>query len=73
MERSKIDERCILKEHQLGRQIRVLISMGGLFYAGTLSAIQPNDIYAVKLDGERGNRSHIMSKEEVLNDAVSTN
>lgn len=71
-EKRKIDARCILKPHQLDQdKLRVLTSMGGLFYAGCLSAIQAPDIYAVTLDGERGNRPHIMSREEILRDAVS--
>jgi hypothetical protein len=45
--------------------------MGGLFYAGNLSAITPPDIYAITLDGERGNRPHILSREEIIRDAVS--
>ncbi|XP_063695755.1 protein winged eye isoform X2 [Culicoides brevitarsis] len=70
-EKRKIDARCILKPHQLDQdKLRVLTSMGGLFYAGCLSAIQAPDIYAVTLDGERGNRPHIMSREEILRDAI---
>lgn len=52
-------------------QLRVLTAMGGLFYAGRLSAIQAPDVYAITLDGERGNRPHIHSREEILRDAVS--
>lgn len=44
--------------------------MGGLFYAGRLSAVQAPDVYAITLDGERGNRPHIHSREEILRDAV---
>lgn len=71
-EKRKIDARCILKPHQLDQdKLRVLTSMGGLFYAGCLSAIEAPDLYGVTLDGERGNRPHVMSREEVLQDAVS--
>lgn len=52
-------------------KLRVLTAMGGLFYAGQLTAIQPPDVYAITLDGERGNRPHIMSREEILQNAVS--
>lgn len=45
--------------------------MGGLFYAGRLSAVQAPDVYAITLDGERGNRPHIHSREEILRDAVN--
>ncbi|XP_055605343.1 protein winged eye-like isoform X3 [Uranotaenia lowii] len=70
-EKKKIDQRCTLSnEHLNTDKTRVLTAMGGLFYAGCLSAVQPPDIYAVTLDGERGNRPHIMSREEVLRDAI---
>lgn len=70
-----IDEKCALTAEHLDNlvnkpQQRVLTAMGGLFYAGSLNAVQPPDVYAVKLDGERGNRPHILSREEILRDAV---
>ena len=52
-------------------QLRVLTAMGGLFYAGRLSAVRAPDVYAITLDGERGNRPHIHSREEILRDAVN--
>lgn len=72
----RISNRCTLTDQHLdalvdGKKIRVLTAMGGLFYAGCLNAVQPPDVYAVTLDGERGNRPHIMSREEILRDAVS--
>lgn len=72
----RITNRCTLTEEHLdtlvdGKKMRVLTAMGGLFYAGCLNAVQPPDVYAVTLDGERGNRPHIMSREEILRDAVS--
>lgn len=74
--KKKIDARCTLTGDQLDNlsftsKPRVLTAMGGLFYAGCLSALQPPDVYSVTLDGERGNRPHIMSREEILRDAVS--
>ncbi|XP_058446655.1 protein winged eye isoform X3 [Malaya genurostris] len=70
-EKKRIDQKCLLNSDHLGKErTRVLTAMGGLFYAGCLSAVQPPDIYAVTLDGERGNRPHIMSREEVLRDAI---
>ncbi|XP_055548947.1 protein winged eye isoform X3 [Wyeomyia smithii] len=70
-EKKRIDQKCLLTSEHLGKEkTRVLTAMGGLFYAGCLSAVQPPDIYAVTLDGERGNRPHIMSREEVLRDAI---
>lgn len=73
--KKRIDSRCTLTGEQLDNlsstsKPRVLTAMGGLFYAGCLSAVQPPDVYSVTLDGERGNRPHIMSREEILRDAV---
>lgn len=71
--KKKIDGLCTLTvEHLEQEKTRVITAMGGLFYAGCLSAVQAPDIYSVTLDGERGNRPHIMSREEILRDAVST-
>lgn len=73
-EKKKLDARCVLTLESLEKdKVRVLTAMGGLFYAGCLSAITPPDVYAITLDGERGNRPHIMSREEILRDAVSFN
>jgi len=66
-----IVNRCKLTSAHLAiDQLRVLMAIGGLFYAGRLSAVQAPDVYAITLDGERGNRSHIHSREEILKDAV---
>lgn len=66
------DLRCILTaEHLETDKLRVLTAMGGLFYAGQLNAVEPPDVYSITLDGERGNKPHIMSREEILRDAVS--
>jgi len=66
-----IVNRCKLTSAHLAiDQLRVLMAMGGLFYAGRLSAVQAPDVYAITLDGERGNRPHIHSREEILKDAV---
>lgn len=68
----KEDSKCILTDsHLLQDKLRVLTAMGGLFYAGQLTAVSAPDLYAITLDGERGNRPHIMSREEILRDAVS--
>ncbi|XP_060522876.1 protein winged eye isoform X2 [Cylas formicarius] len=62
---------CTLTEDRLGvDKLRVLTAMGGLFYAGHLNAVEPPDVYSITLDGERGNRPHIMSREEILRDAI---
>lgn len=66
------DIRCILTAELLEvDKLRVLTAMGGLFYAGQLNALEPPDVYSITLDGERGNKPHIMSREEILRDAVS--
>ncbi|CAH0564851.1 unnamed protein product [Brassicogethes aeneus] len=65
------DSRCTLTSELLEvDKLRVLTAMGGLFYAGCLNALEPPDIYSITLDGERGNRPHIMSREEILRDAI---
>lgn len=74
--KKRIDARCTLTGELLDSlsstsKQRVLTAMGGLFYAGSLTPVQPPDVYSVTLDGERGNRPHIMSREEILRDAVS--
>lgn len=71
-EKKKIDNRCMLTlDHLKQEKTRVLTAQGGLFYAGTMNPVEPPDIYAITLDGERGNRPHIMTQEEILKDAVS--
>lgn len=71
-EKTEIVNKCKLTSAHLGiDQLRVLTAMGGLFYAGRLSAVQAPDVYAITLDGERGNRPHIHSREEILRDAVN--
>lgn len=68
-----VDTRCCLTaEHLEVGNLRVLTAMGGLFYAGHLNAVEPPDVYSIILDGERGNRAHILSREEILRDTVST-
>ncbi|KAL1426986.1 hypothetical protein MTO96_003281 [Rhipicephalus appendiculatus] len=41
-----------------------------LFYTGYINEIQAPDVYGITLDGERGNRPHIFSREEILKAAV---
>lgn len=71
-DKKKIDLRCVLTlEHLKQDKVRVLTAQGGLFYAGNTVAITAPDIYAITLDGERRNQQHIMSREDLLKDAVS--
>lgn len=46
--------------------------MDDLFYAGHINAIRAPDVYGITIDRERGNRPHIYSREEILQEAVST-
>ncbi|XP_032522082.2 protein winged eye isoform X1 [Danaus plexippus] len=62
--------KCTLTEEKIDTSPRVLTARGGLFYAGKLSAVQAPDVYAITLDGERGNKPHILSREETLRDAI---
>ena len=65
--------KCVLTREQLEMtQLRVLTVMGGLFYAGHLNPVRPPDVYSITLDGERGNKPHILSREDILKDAVSS-
>lgn len=73
---SEPKHKCFLTDETLdalteGKKQRVLTAMGGLFYAGCLTAIRPPDLYGVTLDGERGNKAHIMSREDILRDVVN--
>lgn len=71
-EKTEVVNKCKLTSAHLAiEQLRVLTAMGGLFYAGRLNAVQAPDVYAITLDGERGNRPHIHSREEILRDAVN--
>ncbi|XP_044760719.1 protein winged eye isoform X2 [Coccinella septempunctata] len=70
-EQVEVPHVCTLTSAHLETEnLRVLTAMGGLFYAGRLHAVQPPDVYSITLDGERGNRPHIMSREEILRDAI---
>ena len=62
---------CVIQESDLTEGLRVLIKLEGHFYPGQIQAISPPDIYGVLVDRERGNKPHIFSREEVLQDAVS--
>lgn len=61
----------LTSEHLYREETRVLTDMGGLFYAGVMKPLRPPDVYAITLDGERGNKSHVMSREDILKDTVS--
>ncbi|CAG0895995.1 unnamed protein product [Darwinula stevensoni] len=63
-------QKCVLGEEELMDGQRVLILHEGRFHPGRLSAIQPPDVYGVTIDGERGNRPHIYSREEILQKAI---
>ena len=49
---------------------RVLLLQDAVLHPGRLSVILAPDIYGVKVDRERGNRPHILSREELLIRAV---
>ncbi|XP_023164580.2 protein winged eye isoform X2 [Drosophila hydei] len=57
-------------DHLYRDETRVLTDMGGLFYAGVMKPLRPPDVYAITLDGERGNKSHVMSREDILKDTI---
>lgn len=71
-ERQRLDSRVkINSEHLKQAKTRVLMAQGGLFYAGSLTPVEQNEVYAITLDGERGNRPHIMPRDEIFKQAVS--
>ncbi|XP_064604503.1 uncharacterized protein LOC135469813 isoform X2 [Liolophura sinensis] len=61
---------CVLDKDDLVDGLRVLLLMDGLFHEGAVKAIRPPDVYGVLIDGERGNRPHIYSQEEILKEAI---
>merc|ERR1712107_440447 len=61
---------CVLTVSHLEDGLRVLLRLGGHFYTSRLTEISPPDIYGVVVDKERGNKPHILSREEVLERAV---
>ena len=61
---------CVIKKEELADGLRVLIPIEGLFYAGYVHAIQPPDVYGVIIDGQRGNRPHVFSQEQILQEAI---
>ena len=63
-------ETCLIKENDLVDGLRVLVKLEGHFHPGKIQAISPPDIYGVLVDKERGNKPHIFSREEVLQEAV---
>ena len=46
--------------------LRVLTRIGPHFYPGCVKTIESPSIFAVSVDGERGNKPHIYSAEELL-------
>ncbi|GIY20207.1 trinucleotide repeat-containing gene 18 protein [Caerostris darwini] len=56
-------------EHLVDRQ-RLLALEDGLFYAGFIKECQAPKKYGIALDGQRGNRLHIFTREELLTQAI---
>lgn len=68
-------ESCVLTAEILESAdlpVRTLTAQGGLFYAGMLNAVMPPDLYSIVLHGERASRPNIYSREEILQDTVSS-
>ena len=61
---------CTLKPDDLVEGLRILKKIDSHFYPGRLTDISAPDIYGIVVDKERGNKPHIFSQEEVLNEAV---
>lgn len=63
-------QQCYLCPDDLHDLTRVVMLEDGLYYTGYINEIQAPDVYGITLDGERGNRPHIFSREEILKAAV---
>merc|ERR1719209_2365429 len=61
---------CSLRASDLVDGLRILKRIGDHFCPGRLTDISPPDIYGIVVDKERGNKPHILSREEVLSKAV---
>ena len=61
---------CSLRASDLVDGLRILRRIGDYFCPGRLVDISPPDIYGIVVDKERGNKPHIFSQEEVLQEAV---
>ena len=64
---------CTLQTADLTDGLRIIKRTGSLFYPGRLTEISAPDIYGIVVDRERGNKPHILSQEEVINEVVRTN
>jgi len=67
---SDLGQSCVLAGDDLKDGLRILKRIGAHFYPGRVTEISPPDIYGILVDGERGNKPHIASREEVLQEAV---
>ncbi|KAG8178507.1 hypothetical protein JTE90_005402 [Oedothorax gibbosus] len=56
-------------EHLVERQ-RLLALEDGLFYAGFIKECQSPKKYGIALDGQRGNRLHMFTREELLTQTI---
>lgn len=61
---------CTLTSEDLRDGLRILKKIGSHFYPGRITEISPPDIYGIVVDRERGNKPHIFSQEEVLQEAI---
>ncbi|GAB6020239.1 hypothetical protein CHUAL_002957 [Chamberlinius hualienensis] len=61
---------CVINAEELKDSLRVLTMIDRLFYSGRVVGIRPPDVYGITVDGERGNRPHIYSREEIFQEAV---
>ena len=64
---------CTLQAADLTDGLRIIKRTSGLFYPGRLTEISAPDIYGIVVDRERGNKPHILTQEEVINEAVRVN
>ncbi|XP_063265441.1 BAH and coiled-coil domain-containing protein 1 isoform X1 [Prinia subflava] len=69
--RRGVPHACAIQKEDLRDGLHILIPKeDSLLYAGSVRTIQPPDIYSIIIEGERGNRQHIYSQEQLLQEAV---
>lgn len=62
---------CNLRKEDLAEGQRVLVPFDNLFYEGKTHPIRPPDVYGVVFESRRGNRPHVFSQEQILQEVIA--
>lgn len=62
---------CNLRKDDLVEGQRVLVPFDNLFYEGKIDPIRPPDVYGVVFESRRGNRPHVYSQEQILQEVIA--